>query len=50
MSRRVLVLLLVLGLVGCGLYERHVVVQPEEVPKLNDSAWTIKSAPAARPQ
>ena len=39
MSRGVLVLLLVLGLVGCSA--RSVVVQPEEVPKLNDSQLTI---------
>ncbi len=48
MSREVLVLLLVLGLVGCST--RSVVVQPEEVPRLSESQWTIKSAPAARPQ
>ena len=48
MSRGVLVLLLVLGLVGCST--RSVVVQPEEIPTLNDSQWTIKSAPAARPR
>jgi hypothetical protein len=48
MSRGVLVLLLVLGLAGCST--RSVVVQPEEVPKLNDSQWTIQSEPAARPR
>ncbi len=48
MSRGVFLLLLVLGLVGCSA--RSVVVQPDEVPKLNDSQWTIKSEPAARPR
>jgi hypothetical protein len=48
MSRKVLVLLLMLGLVGCST--RSGVVQPEVVPTLNDSQWTIKSAPAARPR
>ncbi len=48
MSRGAFVLLLVLGLVGCST--RSVVVQPEEVPKLNGSQWTIKSEPAARPR
>ena len=48
MSRGILVLLLVLGLVGCST--RSGVVQPEAVPTLNDSQWTIKSAPAARPR
>jgi hypothetical protein len=48
MSCGALVLLLVLGLVGCST--RNVVVHPEEVPKLNDSQWTIQSAPAARPR
>lgn len=48
MSRAVFVLLLVLGLVGCST--RAVVVQPEEVPKLNDSQWTIQSPPPARPR
>ena len=35
MSRRILVLLLELGLLGCST--RDVVVKPEEVPKLDDS-------------
>jgi hypothetical protein len=48
MRRGVFVLLLALGLVGCSA--RSVVVQPEEVPKLNDSHWTIQSAPAPRPR
>ena len=48
MSRGALVLLLVLGLVGRSA--RNVVVQPEEIPALNDSQWTIKSAPAPRPR
>jgi len=48
MSRWAFVLLLVLGLGGCST--RSVVVQPEQVPKLNDSQWTIQSAPATRPQ
>jgi uncharacterized lipoprotein len=48
MSCWVFVFLLVLGLAGCST--RSVVVQPEEVPKLNDSQWTIQSAPGARPR
>lgn len=48
MSRGIFVLLLVLGFLGCST--RNVVVQPEVVPTLNDSQWTIKSAPAARPR
>jgi len=48
MSRWGFVLLLVLGLVGCST--RSVVVQPEEVPKLHDSQWTIQSAPVAPPR
>ena len=48
MSRGVLVVLLAIGLVGCST--RSVVVEPDEVPKLNESQWTIKSAPAARPR
>ena len=48
MSRGVLVLLLLLGLVGCST--RSVVVQPDVVPTLNDPQWTIKAAPAARPR
>ena len=44
MSRRVLGLLLLLVVAGCST--RSVVVQPEEVPKLNEPQWTIKSAPA----
>ena len=37
----ILVLLFVLGLVGCST--RSVVVKPEEVSELNESQWTIKS-------
>jgi hypothetical protein len=48
MSRWAFVLLLVLGLLGCST--RSVVVQPEEVPKLNDAQWTIKSEPVSRPR
>ena len=48
MSRGILVLLLVLGLVGCST--RNVVVKPEEVSKLNDPQWTIKSPPVGRPR
>jgi hypothetical protein len=48
MSHGVLVLLLALGLVGCST--RSGVVEPDAVPTLNDSQWTIKSAPAARPR
>jgi hypothetical protein len=43
MSRWVLVLAVVIGLLGCST--RSYVVQPEDVPKLNDSHWTIKSEP-----
>jgi hypothetical protein len=46
MSLVILVLLLVLGLVGCST--RNVVVKPEEVSKLNDPQWTIKLPPAGR--
>jgi hypothetical protein len=48
MSRLVLWLLLVVCLVGCST--RNVVVTPEEVSKLNDPQWTIKSEPAGRPR
>jgi hypothetical protein len=48
MSRGILVVMLVLGLLGCST--RSVVVQPEVVPTLNDSQWTIKSVPVARPR
>lgn len=48
MSQWAFVLLLVLGLLGCST--RSVVVQPEEVPKLNDAQWTTTSEPAARPR
>ena len=43
MSRWVLFLAVVIGMLGCST--RSIVVQPEEVPKLNDSQWTIKSEP-----
>jgi hypothetical protein len=43
MSRWVLVLAVVIGGLGCSA--RSVVVQPEDVPTLNDSQWTIKSEP-----
>jgi hypothetical protein len=46
MSRAMVALLLMLGLAGCST--RNVVVNPEEVPGLNDSQWTIKSPPGAR--
>jgi hypothetical protein len=43
MSRWVVVVVLLIGLVGCST--RNVVVKPEEVPKLNDPQWTITSEP-----
>ena len=49
MSRPILALLVLAGsLVGCST--RSVVVAPEQVPKLNDSKWTVTSEPAARPR
>jgi hypothetical protein len=48
MSRGVLGLLLALALAGCST--RSVVVKPDEVSRLNDAQWTIKSEPAARPR
>jgi hypothetical protein len=48
MSLGVLILVLVLGLAGCST--RNMVVQPDEVPKLNDSKWTITSPPSPRPR
>jgi hypothetical protein len=44
MRRVVVWLFLTIGLVGCST--RTYVVQPDEVPKLNDSQWDIKSRPA----
>ena len=43
MSRWVLVLTVVIGVLGCST--RGVVVEPEDLPKLNDAQWTIKSEP-----
>jgi hypothetical protein len=43
MSCWVLVLAIVLGVLGCST--RSGVVKPEDLPKLNDSQWTIKSEP-----
>lgn len=48
MNRLLPWLLLGVSLVGCST--RDVVVKPDEVPKLNDSKWTITSEPAARPR
>jgi len=48
MRRWLWLLLFSVGLVSCST--RSVVVQPEEMSKLNDSKWTIVSVPAARPQ
>lgn len=48
MSRAIFALLLVLGLIGCST--RNIVVNPDEVSKLNDSQWTIKSPPGSRPR
>jgi hypothetical protein len=43
MSRWVVVFAVLIGVLGCST--RSVVVKPEEVPKLNDVQWTIKSEP-----
>jgi hypothetical protein len=43
MSCWVVVLAVVIGLLGCST--RSVVVNPEDLPKLNDQQWTIKSDP-----
>jgi hypothetical protein len=43
MSRWVLVLAIVIGVLGCST--RSIVVKPEELSKLNDPQWTIKSEP-----
>ena len=43
MSCWVVVLAVVIGLLGCST--RSVVVNPEDLPKLNDQQWTIKSEP-----
>jgi hypothetical protein len=48
MSHGILVLLLVLGLVGCST--RSVVVKPEEVSRLDDPQWTITSPPVGHPR
>ncbi|HEY7652503.1 MAG TPA: hypothetical protein VIG07_06750 [Methylomirabilota bacterium] len=48
MSRLILGLFLAVCLVACST--RNVVVAPDAVPKLNDSKWTIKAEPAARPR
>lgn len=46
MKRWLLALAVATAFFGCST--RSVVVQPDEVSKLNDSRWTIKSAPAVR--
>ena len=43
MTRWVLILAVVIGVLGCST--RNVVVKPEDLPKLNDPQWTIKSEP-----
>lgn len=43
MSRWVFAFAVLIGVLGCST--RSVVVKPEELPKLNDSQWTIKSEP-----
>lgn len=48
MSYGIVVLLLVLGVAGCST--RDVVVSPDEISKLSDPSWTIKSPPAGRPR
>ena len=47
MIRLIVSLLVAVGLVGCST--RNVVLQPDQVPGLNDSKWTITSEPAPRP-
>lgn len=46
MSRTAMLVLLALALAACST--RRVVVQPDEVPKLNDPQWTITSEPRPR--
>ena len=46
MSRVTVVLLLALALAACST--RSVVVRPDEVSKMNDPQWTIKSEPRPR--
>lgn len=48
MSRWLLAVVVIAALLGCST--RSAVVKPEEVSKLNDPQWTIKSAPASRPR
>lgn len=48
MSHLVFWLLLALSLVACST--RTYVVKPEDVPKLNDPQWDIKSQPGRRPR
>ena len=43
MSRWVLVLAIGIGVLGCST--RSIVVNPEDLSKLNDPQWTIKSEP-----
>jgi hypothetical protein len=43
MSWWVLVLAIVIGVLGCST--RSIVVEPEQLSKLNDPQWTIKSEP-----
>jgi hypothetical protein len=45
---RVTVVLLLLALVLTACSTRSVVVRPDEVSKMNDSQWTIKSEPRPR--
>ena len=42
MKMPLIVFIIVVIFVGCS---RHVVVKPEDVSKLNDNEWTIKSKP-----
>jgi hypothetical protein len=48
MRRWLLALAITIPLFGCST--RNVVVNPEDLSKLNDPQWTIKAAPAARPR
>ena len=43
MSRWGIALAIVIGVLGCST--RSVVVEPQQLQKLNDPQWTIKSEP-----
>jgi hypothetical protein len=48
MRRWLLAVAITIPLLGCST--RSVVVNPEDVSKLNDPQWTIKAGPASRPR